>query len=164
MSLHKKIRKIAPADSQNFNKKIRRKNEEGLWGVGFYAKIIKETNQNKNMPLPMPKRVPKVGFYYHYKHDPSKGLSDHAYEVMGVGFHTEEDARSGEEHFLIYRPLYDQNVYKASKDLDIACFDARPLEMWMEDVEKDGKKFPRFQEITDTVVIAELERIREEMY
>lgn len=116
------------------------------------------------MTLPMPKKVPEIGFYYHYKHDLSKGLQDHAYEVMGIGFHTEDDTRPGEEHFLIYRPLYDQNVYKASKELGITCFDARPLEMWMEDVEKDGKTFPRFQKITDPAVLAKLEKIREEMY
>lgn len=112
----------------------------------------------------MPKRVPEMGFYYHYKHDPSKGINDHAYEVLGIGFHTEDDTRPGEEHFLSYRPLYEQNVYLASKELGIPCFDNRPLEMWMSDVVKDGKSFSRFQKITDPVVIAELERIRGEMY
>lgn len=112
----------------------------------------------------MPKRVPEVGFYYHYKHDPEKGFQDHAYEVIGVGFHTEDDVRPGEEHFLIYRPLYEQNVYKASKELGIPCFDNRPLEMWMEDVEKDGKVFPRFQKITDPELISMLEKVRAEMY
>ncbi len=36
----------------------------------------------------------------------------------------------------------------------------------MEDVEKDGQKFPRFQKIAgaDPSVIAELEKIRKEMY
>lgn len=112
----------------------------------------------------MPKRVPEVGFYYHYKHDPEKGFQDHAYEVVGVGFHTEDDVRPGEEHFLIYRPLYEQNVYKASKDLGIPCFDNRPLEMWMEDVEKDGQKIPRFKKITDPELISKLEKVRAEMY
>lgn len=116
------------------------------------------------MSLPMPKKVPEPGFYYHYKHDPLKGIQDHAYEVVGIGFHTEDTALPGEEHFLIYRPLYDQNVYKASKELNIACFDARPLEMWMEDVEKEGKTFPRFQKITDLEILSELEKIRKEMY
>lgn len=116
------------------------------------------------MPLPMPQRVPEVGFYYHYKHDPAKGLNDHAYEVVGVGFHTEDNVREGEAHFLIYRPLYEQSVYKASKELGLPCFDARPLEMWMEVVIKDGKTFPRFQKITDSFVIKELEKIRSEMY
>jgi len=116
------------------------------------------------MSLPMPKRVPEVGFYYHYKHDPEGLVNNYAYEVMCVGFHTENDVRPGEEHFLIYRPLYDQNVYKASKELGIPCFDARPLEMWMGDVEKDGKTFPRFQKISDPEVILQLEKFRVEMY
>ncbi len=116
------------------------------------------------MPLPMPKQVPEAGFYYHYKHDPNGPVNNYAYEVVGVGFHTEDDARPGEEHFLVYRPLYEASVYKASKDLGIPCFDNRPLEMWMEDVEKDGRKFPRFRKITDPSIIAELEEVRGEMY
>ncbi len=116
------------------------------------------------MSLPIPAKVPEKGFYYHYKHDPAKGIGDHAYEVVGVGFHTEDDARPGEEHFLIYRPLYNQSVYLASKDLGIPCYDARPLTMWMEDVTKDGKTFPRFQKILDPEIIAELKTIRTQMY
>ncbi len=112
----------------------------------------------------MPQRVPEAGFYYHYKHDPKGSVDNYAYEVVGVGFHTEDDTRPGEEHFLIYRPLYEASVYKASKELGIPCFDNRPLGMWMGDVEKDGKKFPRFQKITDPVIIAELQKIRAEMY
>ena len=79
----------------------------------------------------MPKKVPELGFYYHYKHDPSGSVNNYAYEVVGVGFHTEDDAREGEEHFVIYRPLYEASVYKASKTFNIPCFDNRPLEMWM---------------------------------
>lgn len=116
------------------------------------------------MPLPMPKRVPEPGFYYHYKHDPNGPVDNYAYEVIGVGFHTEDDARQGEAHFVVYRPLYDASVYRASQDLGVPCFDNRPLEMWMGDVEKDGRKFPRFQKITDPAVIAELEKIRDQMY
>ena len=116
------------------------------------------------MSLPIPKRVPEVGFYYHYKHDPNGSVNNYAYEVVGVGFHTEDDARTGEEHFLVYRPLYEASVYKTSKDLGIPCFDTRPLEMWMEDVTKGGKTFPRFQRITDPEVIFELERIRDGMH
>ena len=112
----------------------------------------------------MPKRVPEPGFYYHYKHDPGGAVNNYAYEVVGVGFHTEDDARPGEEHFLVYRPLYEASVYKASKELGIPCFDARPLEMWMEEVIKEGKTFPRFQKITDPAVIEQLEKIRSEMY
>jgi|SRR3989344_482414 len=116
------------------------------------------------MPLPMPKRVPELGFYYHYKHDPNISVNNYAYEVVGIGFHTEDDPRPGEAHFLIYRPLYEASVYKASKELGIPCFDNRPLEMWMGEVTKDGRAFPRFQKIIDPSIIAELEKIRSDMY
>lgn len=116
------------------------------------------------MSLPMPQRVPEIGFYYHYKHDPKGPINNYAYEVVGVGFHTEDDTRPGEEHFLIYRPLYEASVYKASLELKIPCFDNRPLTMWMENVEKDGKTFPRFQRVTDPSVIAALTEIRNRMY
>lgn len=112
----------------------------------------------------MPRIVPEKRFYYHYKHDPNGEVNNYAYEVVGVGFHTQDDARPGEEHFVIYRPLYEASVYKASKELGIEGFDARPLDMWMGEVEKDSKTFPRFQKITDSEVIAKLEKIRAEMY
>lgn len=115
------------------------------------------------MSLLMPTRVPEVGFYYHYKHDPNGSINNYAYEVMGVGFHTEE-ARPGEAHFVNYRPLYEAAVYKAFQELGVPCFDTRPLEMWTGDVEKDGKTFPRFQKIVDPAVILQLERIKGEMY
>lgn len=112
----------------------------------------------------MPKKVPESEFYYHYKHDPSGPVNNYAYEVVGIGFHTEDDARPGEEHFVVYRPLYESSVYEASKELGVACFDNRPLDMWMGDIDKDGKKFPRFQKITESVVIAELKKILRKMY
>ena len=116
------------------------------------------------MSLPMPKWVPELGFYYHYKHDPTGAVNNYAYEVIGIGFHTEDDARDGEAHFLIYRPLYEASVYRACKELGIPCFDARPLEMWMGNVTKDDKTSSRFQKITDLSVIRELEMIRATMY
>ena len=116
------------------------------------------------MSLSMPKRVPAPGFYYHYKHDLNGLINNYAYEVLGVGFHTEDDARPGEEHFVIYRPLYESSVYETSRELGISCFDNRPLLMWMGMVMKDGKTFPRFQRVTDPTVIVELEAVRARMY
>ncbi len=117
------------------------------------------------MSLPTPKRVPTRGFYYHYKHDPEGSIENYAYEVVAVGFHTEDDPRPGEAHFVNYRPLYaSAAVYALSRSLGIQCQDNRPLEMWMGDVEKDGKTFPRFQKITDPAVITALEVIRDRMY
>ncbi len=108
------------------------------------------------MTLPMPQKVPSLGLYYHYKHDPSGPINNYAYEVVGVGFHTEEDCRPGEEHFVIYRPLYDASVAQAQKRLCMPCFDTRPLGEWMGEVEKDGQKIPRFRKIEDQAVIEKL--------
>jgi hypothetical protein len=117
------------------------------------------------MSLPIPKKVPEPGFYYHYKHDPKGEPNNYAYEVLGVGFHTEDSTREGEEHFVIYRPLYESaSVYQQSLKLRIPCFDARPLEMWMGNVEVGGKTFPRFKKITDPYLLGEIGRIREQLY
>ena len=116
------------------------------------------------MPLPMPERVPATGFYYHYKHDFAGSVNNYAYEVLGIGFHTEGDRRPGEAHFVIYIPLYESPEYKASNELSVPTFYNRPLEMWMEQVTKDGRTFPRFQKILDPETIAALEKIHDEMY
>jgi hypothetical protein len=107
----------------------------------------------------LPKAVPENGFYYHYKHDPDGPIDYMAYEVVGVGHHTEDDCRPEDANMVVYRPLYEAFVYKAGK-----LFDLRPLEMWMGNVEKDGKTFPRFSKVTDPERIAELSAVRDRMY
>lgn len=104
------------------------------------------------------KKEPEKGFYYHYKHDPTGAINNYAYEVMGVGHHTEIKGLD-ESAMVMYRPLYEASVYKAGKHWDL-----RPLDMFMEQVVKEGKSFPRFVRITDPVVRAELEKIRDELY
>jgi hypothetical protein len=59
----------------------------------------------------------------------------------------------------IGRSTKKHSLYKNGK-----MFDIRPLEMFMEEITKDSKTFPRFQKITDQKIIAELERIKKEMY
>lgn len=115
--------------------------------------------------MKLPDAVPEKGFYYHYKHDPAGPVNNYAYEVLSIGFHTEDDTRPGEEHFMNYRPLYKEAaVYKASIELGFPCIDNRPLKMWMEEVTKEGKTFLRFQKITSSEVIVKLQAIRDEMY
>lgn len=109
--------------------------------------------------MKFPNRVPKNGFYYHYKHDPAGAINNYAYEVVGVGCHTEDDCRPEDAHMVVYRPLYEASVYKAGK-----LFDLRPLEMWMGNITKDGITIPRFAKITDTTAIAKLQEIRQQMY
>ena len=110
--------------------------------------------------MKIPTTIPEKGFYYHYKHDLARAVNNYAYEVMGVGCHTEDDCRPEDANLVVYRPLYETaSVYQAGK-----LFDIRPLGMFMESVTKDGKTFPRFAKITDAAVIAELEVVRERMY
>lgn len=92
---------------------------------------------------------PKPGFYYHYKHDPLGSFENYAYEVLGVGHHTEmpheEALDATESMFVVYRPLYeDAFVYRNGK-----MFDVRPLRLFMEDIEKNGKMMKRFTPITE---------------
>lgn len=103
-----------------------------------------------------PTPVPDLGFYYHYKHEAGGDLYNYAYEVVGVGAHTEEE----NSFFVVYRPLYKSaSVFQAGK-----LFDIRPLPMWMSTVEHLGVTKPRFARITSPDVIAELEKMRNEMY
>jgi len=98
------------------------------------------------------------GFYYHYKYNPAGLKYNYTYEVVGIARHTEiEEIPRGV--LVIYRALYDSSYYENEK-----YFGARPYEMFAGDVTKDGKTFPRFTKITDPAVIAELEKIRDEMY
>lgn len=104
----------------------------------------------------LPTKVPEKGFYYHYKHDPNGPVENYAYEVLGVGHHTEEENTL----MVVYRPLYESAfVYKAGK-----LFDLRPLEMFMENVTKEGKTFPRFQRIIDEKTLSALKAIRDKIY
>lgn len=102
--------------------------------------------------------LPENGFYYHYKHDPSGSINNYAYEVVGIGMHSEmHDDPNGV--MVIYRPLYEAFVFKQGK-----WFDVRPASMFMEEVTKGDKTFPRFQKITDQAVLEQLVKTRDQMY
>lgn len=103
-------------------------------------------------------KEPEPGFYYHYKHDPKNEVGHYAYEVLNIAHHTEIEGWD-KNAFVIYRPLYKSGVYELGKH-----WDARPIKMFLEDVEKDGKKMHRFTKITDQKIISELEKIKKEMY
>lgn len=109
--------------------------------------------------MKIPNKVPEKGYYYHYKHDPSGEINNYAYEVVGVGVHTEDDCRPEDANMVVYRPLYESSVYKAGK-----LFDLRPLDMWMGNVTKDGRDILRFTKITDESVIKRLTEIKDLMY
>lgn len=73
----------------------------------------------------------KLGKYKHYK--------GKEYEVVGVAKHSETFKK-----LVVYRALYG--------DCDLWV---RPIEMFIEDVEIDGKKILRFEYIEDIAKILE---------
>jgi len=108
--------------------------------------------------------APQPGFYYHYKHDPNGPINNYAYEVIGTGHHTEvteEQVQNGvDPFFVIYRPLYKEaSVYRLGR-----LFDIRPLQMFMEEVVKGEKKFPRFTRITNLETIERLKDLCKHLY
>lgn len=68
----------------------------------------------------------KLGKYQHYK--------GNFYEVVGVARHSETL-----EELVVYKALYE------SKDFGKDSLWVRPLKMFFEKVEVDGKKLPRFK-------------------
>jgi hypothetical protein len=100
------------------------------------------------------------GFYYHYKHDSAKGLRDYAYEVLNIAHHTEMEDFHGTGRMVVYRPLRESaKIYQDGQHWYV-----RPYDMFLENVEKGNYKGERFRKISDSAVIAELEKVREEMY
>ena len=104
-------------------------------------------------------KTPELGFYYHYKHNPAGEFNNYAYEVLNIGHHTEIDGLD-ESAMVVYRPLYESaGVYKIGKHWDV-----RPLEMFMEKVEKDGVTKERFTKITDPEIISKLNEVIKKLY
>jgi hypothetical protein len=72
--------------------------------------------------------IPKVGeIYSHYKNKKT-------YRIVGVGKHSET-----EEDLVFYETLYDNPISK---------YWARPLEMFIEEVEHEGNKVQRFTKVS----------------
>ena len=69
----------------------------------------------------------KIGRYQHYK--------GNEYEVIGVAKHSED-----ESELVVYRPLYNES--NGARNLWV-----RPLSMFIETVQVDGKTKPRFEYI-----------------
>ena len=65
----------------------------------------------------------KIGIYEHFK--------GKRYQVLGVAKHSETL-----EDFVVYRAFYDNEV---------SMLWVRPLQMFLEDVEVEGKRVPRFR-------------------
>ena len=75
----------------------------------------------------------KKGVYRHYK--------GNLYRVIGTGKHSETL-----EEFVVYQPLYENEF---SKD----AFWIRPRDMFLEEIEINGERKPRFEYQKDDVDI-----------
>jgi hypothetical protein len=103
----------------------------------------------------VPTQNPEPGFYYHFKHDETKGVTDHAYEVFGPSWHTETG-----EWSVMYRPLYDLII-----DDVLITICNRPLAMFLEETkDKSGTSIPRFAKITNGRTIQALRKVRSHLY
>ena len=71
---------------------------------------------------------PKPGIYKHYK--------GKRYEVIGIAHHSDTL-----EEFVVYRALYDSEEF-GNRSLWV-----RPKDMFLGNVEVDGKEVPRFRYI-----------------
>jgi hypothetical protein len=109
---------------------------------------------------PPPEKLPDPGYYYHFKHDPNGPIDNYAYYIYGVGHHTEDNCPQDDAFMQVYRPLYEGSYAYRNGGL----FDLRPLRMFFESAERDGKKVPRFTKITDPTVIAQLAAIKARLY
>jgi len=65
------------------------------------------------------------GIYLHYKNK--------KYEVLGVAMHSET-----QEPLVVYKPLYES----------MSEYWVRPYDMFVENVEVDGKVTPRFKKVS----------------
>lgn len=110
--------------------------------------------------LPPPKQLPEPGYYYHFKHDPDGPVNNYAYYIYGVGHHTESDCRPEDAFMQIYRPLYEEAYAYRNGGL----FDLRPLPMFYQPAQLNGRQVQRFTRITDAEVIAQLAALKARMY
>ena len=97
--------------------------------------------------------IPEKGYYVHYKHAPEGEKYNYMYEVVGIARHTEDKTFT-----VLYRPLYKNDWFEP------ANFQARPLDIFIENVNLHGVETPRFKRVTDPELIQELDAARSLMY
>jgi len=79
----------------------------------------------------------------HWRHYKSSGWEDYTYEVLGIVFHSET-----QEEMVLYKMLYDAHMKNGRTPHKEWTLFVRPLSMWFDVVEWNGKMVQRFTEIT----------------
>ncbi len=111
---------------------------------------------------------PKPGsYYYHAKHDPKGPINVKAYKIITISMDTESEDDSPIID-VIYRAIYESRAYRAGKLSDRRLLTGKNKEGkicgFLDPTEIDGQTVPRFTEITDMDVIAQLKEIEAKMY
>ena len=94
----------------------------------------------------LPEEKPRIGYYWHKKHDPSKGVTDYAYFYGGASWHTETG-----EFGATYWPLYGDDEFLCGAD-----HANRPFDMFTEP--------GRFIRIEDPEIIQALREVRNQKF
>lgn len=83
---------------------------------------------------------PKVGeIYYHFKYPQGCG-DNRPYKIIGIGYDT-----TSEISYVIYQPLYDNNLIK-EKSLEGVQYFMRPISEWFDLKQtKSGENVLRFK-------------------
>lgn len=109
----------------------------------------------------LPERIPLLGFYYHFKHDPKGEINNGVYEFVDLKYDSLD-----EEWKAVYRSLSaDDKLYQ------LGHFEyTQPLKRFLGEVEvrvgkgKKTKMVPRFTKIEDRRIIGILQGLRSVMY
>jgi hypothetical protein len=96
---------------------------------------------------------PENGFYYHYNRDPNGDVNNGAYQVVGVGRNRASNLVEVE-----YLPLYERPGVNPRERCHAS------LRKFMGSGRRGGELVQRFVRVTDEVIIARLEYLRDQMF
>jgi len=82
--------------------------------------------------------IPQIG--EHYRHYKSTGGMDHVYEVVGIAKNIEMEIDDPDSIMIVYKPLYHADILDGTH----ATMFTRPLSLFIDELEIDGKMRPRF--------------------
>lgn len=77
-----------------------------------------------------------------WRHYKSSGWEDYTYEVLGIVFHSET-----QEEMVLYKMLYNSHIEPGRVAHKKWTLFVRPLSMWYDIIDWNGKMIQRFTEI-----------------
>jgi len=89
----------------------------------------------------------KGSVWYHFKHDPNKGVNHMAYQIVGIAIDT-----TTEKFLVVYKALYD--VRESDHGYQGEDFYTRSLLDWVKPIQVNDQIFTRFTEVSESLKIA----------